>query len=77
VYKSQGLIFWETVSRFDDANSYVRSVLGKTKQGIINEIFEHHFALSNVCSKKYQVLNLGIVTGAVGVFLAIVILIAK
>lgn len=72
--KNSGLLFWGTVSEIDSANDYLKQVLKLSNQGIADELLDHNYRLSKVCSDKYWFLDWAVITCAIGVILSIIVL---
>lgn len=73
--KPSGLVFWESVASFADANEYLKRVLDLSISGVVQELLDHHYRLSHVCKRKYTFLNISILCGGVGVILSMVLMI--
>ncbi len=73
--KPSGLIFWESVAKFDNTNEYFGKILGLNQQGVLQELFDHHYRLSQVCKRKYAFLNASVFVCGVGVIVSLFLII--
>lgn len=73
--KPSGLIFWESVASFDNANEYFKRILDLNQQGVLQELFDHHYRLSQVCKGKYDSLKASIFLGGVGIVLSVLLIV--
>lgn len=71
----RGHIFWSGISEFDTSSEYANSVANLTEASIVDETLKHNYELSSICKRKYSILNISLISGAVGAVFAILFLV--
>ena len=67
----EGVVFFGTVAKYQDNNTYVTTVAKLTDQEMTKLRLKHCFDVSKVCAKKYKNLKCAIWLGATGAFLLV------
>lgn len=67
----RGIIFFRAIREFQSGTEYASEVLAKDMRGLTTAKLCHAFDLSQVCDRKYNLLNVGVTAGAIGVISAI------
>jgi hypothetical protein len=71
---SKGLIFWQSVVRYGDADAYATAALAVPSEELPNHLAHHVFVLASVSCRKYAWVNAAILSLTVGGLLGIAVL---
>lgn len=72
--RQDGFVFWGAVAQISTAGEFIKRVTSTTSAGLVQARLAHCYDLSRVCARKYAVLRLSMLSGAVGVAAALMLI---
>lgn len=69
----RGVIFFKAIVGFNNVDDYVADVVRRPETDLATEKLRHCFELAKVASRKYDVLNAGLLCGAVGILCSLLL----
>ncbi len=70
----RGFIFWESIVEFNSPTEFSEAAQKLSDTEVTRELLLHSYELSNICKKKYYILNWALRIGGVGAIATIIYL---
>ena len=66
-----GLIFWQSIARFQNRSSYEDAVMSQSKASLMREQIGHCYELARICNKKFTLFRVSVWLAAIGLITAL------